>query len=78
MFTVMPFGHVIVKNSVIIFSILYFIQVLFGEALLMLTAGGELVDFGAYCVKRLCENDNISRTYMYKTGTHGPGAVQSV
>ena len=39
----------------------------------MHTASGELVDFGAYCVKRLCENDDISRAYTCKIGTHGAG-----
>ena len=41
----------------------------------MHTAGGELVDYGIYCVKRLCENDDISRAYMCKIGTHGAGTL---
>lgn len=54
--------------------IIYFLfKILFGEILPMFTAGGELVDFGAYCVKRLCENDVISRAYLSKIGTHGEG-----
>lgn len=53
---------------------LYFIKVLFGEILPMHTAGGELVDFAVYCVKRLCENDDISRAYTCKIGTHGAGS----
>ena len=43
----------------------------------MHTAGGELVDFGVYCVRRLCENDDISQAYMCKMGTHGPGMYVS-
>ena len=49
------------------------VKVLFGEILPMHTASGELVNFGAYCVKRLCENDDISRAYTCKIGTHGAG-----
>ena len=61
-----------IYNIYVIIANVY-LKVLFGEKLPMHTAGGEMVDFATYCVKKLCENDNISRAYMCKIGTHGAG-----
>ena len=55
-----------------------FFKVLFGEILPVFTGSGEMMDFGAYCVKRLCENDDISRAYLYKIGTHGAGSHTTI